>query len=588
MYLKKIYSEPLGLFEPVEFKNGLNFIYGVKDKDEPRESLNSIGKSTFLDLIDFTLLASYTKSHNKRLFKAKEIMADYLIVLEFKIGQKEFNIKRNVNDPNFIQFGLLGEEITTYKIQDAKNILSSLIFKRKDYEGAFFPQKWFRNLITFYIKIQKFKQAKFLDPVKYIQEITEPEINLYHFYLLNLNNTIPNKIYENRVRQKGISTTIKEVAKYVEEKYDIKDLKQAQIETTKLKLEIKKISDALDKFELGEQYHDAEHEANILTERIKNNLYHNFADNEKLKAYKSSFSQPAQINMRRINSMYKDVSEKLSLQIKKTLTEAVEFRKKLNESRQNFLQLEIDRLKQNIELRNEIIKEAEEERAKIFYFLSAKEAITDLTEAFYNLNEKRNRLGDLEGNTKILFDLKREHDEIIGGLNRLSNESVEFLNESVEEILKFSENFNTIYNDIYLNKNTDSQFSIIGGSKKNSIIEIDITLPDMFGKGKNQGRTLIYDLAILMYNILHTVNFPRFLIHDGIFDGVDKAHFVSVSKFINTVASKGMPIQYITTINEEGTLSEKFGDEGFVNPKFIEDNSILTLSPSRKLFNIDF
>ncbi|MDF0718237.1 DUF2326 domain-containing protein [Muricauda sp. 334s03] len=140
-----------------------------------------------------------------------------------------------------------------------------------------------------------------------------------------------------------------------------------------------------------------------------------------------------------------------------------------------------------------------------------------------------------------------------------------------------------------MNKNETSQLSIIGGTKKQSILEIDITLPDMFGKGKNQGRTLVYDLSILLYNIINTPNFPRFLIHDGIFDGVDKAHFVSVCKFIEGISEQtSNRIQYITTLNEEGTLSEKFGDGEIANPEYLFSKSILVLSPTNKLFGMDF
>ena len=44
--------------------------------------------------------------------------------------------------------------------------------------------KWFRSLVAFYVKIQKFKQAKFLDPIKYISELSEVELNIFHFYML--------------------------------------------------------------------------------------------------------------------------------------------------------------------------------------------------------------------------------------------------------------------------------------------------------------------------------------------------------------------------------------------------------------------
>ncbi|MBS7255076.1 DUF2326 domain-containing protein [Flavobacterium branchiicola] len=588
MYLEKIYSEPDGLFKTTKFRNGLNIVYGQKEQQSPKDSLNSIGKSTFLDLIDFCLLASYQKNHNPRLFAAKHLMAGFNIVLEFSIGEVKYIVKRNVDDPNVAEFGRFGEELGLYSIDNLKVIFAELIFFQKKYPGKFNP-KWYRQLISFYIKIQKFKQAKFLDPIKYIPELSEVQLNIFHFYLLGLDNTIPSKLFRYRTDQKGLETSLAEIKRYAEEKYDLKNLKDTQNEINRLKVEITKLEIAISKFELGEQYSDAETEANKLTEAIKNNLYHSFVDREKIKSYEESFLLPEKVNVRRITSMYKQVSEDLSIKVKKTIQEAIAFRTELSNSRREFISNEIDRLKEFIKDREEILKDLEEKRTKLFYFLSAKEAIADLTEAFFNLSDKKSKLSELESNTKILFDLTRELNEIEAEINKLKNESLNYIDSIANIIADFYKNFNDVYNSIYIGNSEFSRFSITQNLKKDSLIEIDISLPDMFGKGKNQGRTLIYDLSILISNIINTENFPRFLIHDGIFDGVDKAHFVSVCEFIDGFSNVGKKIQYITTINEEGTLTaDKFGDIDHVDPKYIEENSILILSPKNKLFGNDF
>jgi len=65
MFLKRLYSEPFGLFRSgkpehphiIVFKDGFNFIFGKKDNAaDSKESLNGIGKSTICDLIDFCYL----------------------------------------------------------------------------------------------------------------------------------------------------------------------------------------------------------------------------------------------------------------------------------------------------------------------------------------------------------------------------------------------------------------------------------------------------------------------------------------------------------------------------------------------------
>lgn len=589
MYLIKIYSEPSGLFPPVEFRNGLNLIYGKKEIDQPKNSLNSIGKTTFLELIDFCLLSSFQKAHNPRLFSAKPLMVGYEIVLHFRINEENYIIKRNVENPNFPMFGVDGGDLEYFKINDLKIILANLIFKRLDYSGHF-NAKWYRTLMSFYLKIQKFKQAKFLDPIQFIKEKSDTELNIYHFYLLGLDNTIPYELFKHRTNEKGLESSLTEIKKYVAEKYDIKNLKESQSEINRLRLDTAKLDDAIRKFELGEQYEDAEAEANKLTESIKNNLYENFVDREKIRAYEESFKISDQVNFRRITGMYNQISEELSLKIKQTLKDAIAFRKELSSSRKEFISAEVDKLKSFIHQREEFIKNFEDKRAKLFYFLSAKDAISDLTEAFFNLSEKKSKLSELESNTKILFDLSRELSEIDAEINQLKIKSLDYLEQVADDITKFYKNFTDVYEAIYINNSDHSDFSITRNLKKKSLIEIDVSLPDMFGKGKNQGRTLIYDLSILFYNMINTNQFPKFLIHDGVFDGVDKAHFLSICELIDNIAQRTpFSVQYITTLNEEGTLAaDKFGDADHVDPYYVENNAILILSPSKKLFNQDF
>lgn len=587
MILQKIYSEPHGLFETTEFREGLNFIYGSKEPNSPKKSLNSIGKSTFLDLIDFCLLSSYQKNHNSRLFSAHNILVGFDIILEFKIQNVEYVVKRNVENPNKVIFGRKYEELITYKIEDLKRVFFGLTFSRNKYEGIQ-NSNWYRGLISFYVKIQKFKKAGFIDPIKYIQELSEVELNNYHFYLLGIDNTIPHKLHKLRVDEKGLFVSLTEIKKYISEKYSLEDLKQTQKEINRLKVDINKLENAMSVFKLGEHYEDAEDAANKYTASIKNILYENFLDKEKIKSYGESFKKDDQINLRRVSSMYSEIDEVLSFNIKKTLKDAIDFRKNLADSRREFIDEEITRLKEVVKTREIIVNSLEEERAKLFIFLSTKEAIKDLTEAFFIVGEKRSKLSELESNTKILFDLQKEYNEIQTEINNLNNEYLDLLVKIDNIIIEFFEIFSEVYDSIYIDNQDTSLFSITPNTRKKALVELSISMPDMFGKGKNQGRTLVYDLAVAIFNIKNTNNFPRYLIHDGIFDGVDKAHFVSICEIIESFNLKGVPIQYITTINEEGTLSEKFGTEEVINPEYIAQRTILEVSPKNKLFRTDF
>lgn len=586
MYLEKLYSEPLGLFETVEFRNGMNIIYGKKEEGQPKNSLNSIGKSTLLDLIDFCLIASPLKNHNPRLDAAKTLTIPFTIVLEFSIEDSFCKIKRAFDTPNLIEFELDGEA-KTYNDKDLKNILFNLVFKRSNYKGVSNP-KWFRSLFSFYLKIQKFKKDRFTDPIKYIKELSEVEINVYQFYLLGFDNTISEKNLKYYSDQKRLKPTIEEIEKFVREKYSLNDLKETQNEISKLKLEIRKLENTVDKFELGDQYQDAESQANKLTAQIKDFLYQNHLDKDKIRAYQQSYNVKDNISVRRITRIFKELDEDFGKKVNVTLKDALAFRKELSESRKEFLKQEIENLNGFIKKRAVKIDEFEKLRAKIFYFLSAKEAITDLTEAFYNLSTKKNNLAELEGNSKILTDLSSELSEIETEITKLKTESIKFLVSISDQITDFYEYFSDVFNKIYIEEEGSSNFSITENFRKKSLLEISVVMPDMFGKGKNQGRTLIYDLAVLMHSMEKEPNFPKFIIHDGIFDGMDKSHFISTYELVESYANTGKKIQYITTINEEGTLSDKFGNKDLINPERIQEEAIATLSPSNKLFSKNF
>lgn len=586
MYLLSLYSEPEGLFNKVEFKPGMNIIYGKKETSNPKESLNSIGKSTFLDLLDFCLLASHLKGHNQRLFAAKDILKGFKICLEFTIKEIKYKIKRDFEDPLYIEFW---EESTNsiYHIDDLKKKLGELVFYREGYSGVF-NGSWFRTLITFYLKIQKFKRERFHDPIKFVKEASEVELTQYVLYLMGFNNTLANENFKVYTDLKNIQPAITEVSEFITQKYDIKNLSEMSNEISKLFLECKKLDQAIATFKLGEQYVDSENQANEITGKIKNLLYENFADKKKVDSYNESFLIKESINTKRIRDLYQELNDDFAIQLKKTIDEAVKFRKKLSVSRQSFLTKEINKLQEGIAKRNAQIEILEEERAYIFRFLAAKEAITDLTEAFYNLSEKRNKLSELETNSEILSDLSTRKAELGEELKRIEKEIIVFLREVKNDIEEFYETFRSVFDSIYVRTNDKSKFSITYDSNKKSFINISVTLPDMYGKGKNQGRVLIFDLAVLINSLKFSISFPRFLIHDGVFDGVDKAHFIKTYEFIEDLVSKGTNIQYITTYNEEGVLPNTFGNIESIRSEKIEEEAILVLSPSNKLFGMDF
>ncbi|MEO6304707.1 MAG: DUF2326 domain-containing protein [Bacteroidia bacterium] len=584
MILNSLYTTPKQLFEPVNFINGINFIYGKKTKTtDSKKSLNGIGKSTFLDLLDFCMLSSYD-SRNKRLYAAYEkgILKGISIVLEFEISKMPYAIKRGFDNPSLISFSENNEDFSEISIQDLKKKLCDLMFFRADYKG-YYSNTWLRKLVPFYLKIQRPKKEKFLDPILYIKETNLTELNQYHLFLLDIDNKLSYKNYKIQTDKKRIAPVIKGIEEFISETYNLKNIPEAGNKSKKLKMEIEELEKNISQFNLSKQYEIDESKANEITASIKQILFQNHIDREKILSYNNSIKESIEISTRKIKNIYDEVNELLSSNIKKTLEEAISFRKELNESRREFITAEITKLNEDIERRKVQIEILNQDRKKIFDFLSSKNAINDLTEAFKSLSDKRGDLSNLEGQIKLYQDLNIEKNQIEQDEKIIEGQFLELKQTIVNQELEISKLFVKIYNSIYPELNDSSIFDISTNLKLDSKLEI-VVLPnnEMLSKGKNQGRTLVYDLMVLFNSLSPDKNCPKFLVHDGIFDGMDKAHLVALYEFLESQLIEGKQFQYIVTYNEEGNLSENFGDAKALINK-IETEAILTLTPKNKL-----
>ncbi|MBI5122798.1 DUF2326 domain-containing protein [Candidatus Roizmanbacteria bacterium] len=591
MFLNKLYSEPAGLFDLIEFKEGINIIFGKKDShSDAKKSLNGIGKSTTLDLIDFSLLSSFTKEHNSRLYSAKEkgLLKNYSIVLEFEINNDDYIIKRNFEKPNEIIFGKTGA-LEAYTYTDLKTKLCSLIFHTEQYVGKY-SNTWLRSLLPFFIKIQKHKKEKFLDPIRYIKEKSIAELNQYHFLFMGIDNTYISQNYLIQENLKQKIPALKEVKRLVQEAYNVEDIGDTRNEIDKLNRDIEKLEVAIQQFQLEDQYKDTELEANVLTKEIKDKWFENFSDRKKIVSYKESFNLDTTLSprdLKKIQSLYDEANELLGNNIKKTLEQAISYRKQLSESRKEFISQEIKNLESKVDGREAEIINLSKKRAELFDFLGVKEAIKDLTEAFSMLSEKKGEVSDLEAKLKTYDTLEFEKLDLEKEEKLLEIEIKKFISEiQTLQVPDMSKIFLDIYNSIYPEAK-DPLFSINENFNMDAKIEIKIEFPAMFSKGKNQGRTLVYDLAVLFHAIEKNITCPRFLIHDGIFDGMDKAHLVHLYEYLEDKKTT-KKFQYIITLNEEGTLTGNFGSADKINPENIAKEAIIVLTPSKKLFNTDY
>ena len=380
MILKKLYTQPTELFPTVKFKPGLNFIYGIKDK--PDDTLNGIGKSLFLDFLDFALLSYFNYSANTRLNRAyrKNIITNHRVVLEFKIKNTHYRISRSFDDPEIAYFSKNNKQGEKYNIRDLRFELTSYVFGRKFYPGII-EDSWFRNLIKFYLKIQKVADEKFTDPLRFITK-KELLLNIYHLFLLNIDNSLLlDNLYLNKELE-NYNKTIKTTKQFLKDHYNIKDISKTANTVIGLNNKINRLKKNIDNYKLDEEYDSMKERLSDITQQIKNLLFLVTLDEKKIKDLENPSNVNSNINSSYVETIYSELNPDFKNVIKKTIDEAKAFRNELENSRTEFVAYEKSRLQMfNIQRTREIEK-LENEQTQIFKELANKNALTDLNTAY--------------------------------------------------------------------------------------------------------------------------------------------------------------------------------------------------------------
>lgn len=555
-FLKEIYSEPAGLFEKVEFKKGINIIYGKQvNGSGGKPSLNSIGKSTLIQLLNFCLLSEFNKDH--KLFRAKEFMDGYKIVLKLEIGNDFYIIKRSTNNSNKAIFYKAGDKEEEYNLDDLRRILYKKMFLDKKYPGIS-EDSWFRSIIPLIIRDEK---TGFDNPIEYIKEVRRITSTKFHLMMMGIDNTLSERNLHFMQEIKKKDDELKGVSKILEEQYG--PIESINNQLDKLGKEISDAQKSKNFFELEKGYQIEEGNADELTKQIKSIMLNNNHLRNLLFNYQDSYNLNVDIDTDKVSEIYQELNEELGIKLKKTLDQAVEFKDKLVESRKNFIKAKIDEIQESIKENNKKINELDIKRSKIFSFLENKKAIKDLSGLFDIISEKTKEYNDLNGKISLLSDINKSYLNKKTEYAKLLEEINTFINKIKPGISSIREIYNEIYSQLYSSEEKEGFFDIVFDKAKQAKIYIIASSRDADGFGKNRGCILVYDLSLLFNIIKNNFIYPRFWVHDGVFNGIYKNQFVLTMNLLNQKAATS-DFQYITTLNEdEEMVSEKFGKLDF-------------------------
>ncbi len=547
MVVLKSLSSKTELFDRIPFNPGVNIIMG-KYSTEKRSDLNGIGKSTVVRLIDYLLLS---ESAGKTFFNIKKhgFLSRHKATLEFSDGDVIYFIERGFDEKDPIRFGSDVNNMKEYKRQELEGILLKIFFGDVTIEAQI-KDDWFRDMISFFLKDDlDYKERR--GPLDFFGSRELKCLrDYYNLYLLNIpyGSVIRYDTLSNETRQ--LNLLKKRIEQNIKDDTGGDDVKQS-FELFRIDTEIRKIEESLKQFTFSDVDKDIEEAIDgIISERNKKRNRRNVLKRI-YGEYIGSYQNEVEIDPTRVTHIYNEVKSELGDYVKKSLEEVLLIRKGLCENRARFLKDKIDSIKTEIEKLEADIHRLDEDKGLLYRKMDEKRAFDELkTKHSMLVDEKVKR----ERIAIPISQIKRiNHDINVRGAE-MSQKKVDIATE-IDSCKAHIEKLRNQYFEIIkiktgLNELTGARFSIDSDPAKRSSITFDIDIPKKYASGNASFKIFAYDLTIFFDIVENNRRLPHFLIHDGVFSGIDKGRIVNILNYINSKGLRTQEMQYIITANE--------------------------------------
>ncbi|WP_142413103.1 DUF2326 domain-containing protein [Hathewaya massiliensis] len=528
MYITKLDADD-DRFRTIKFKpNRINIILGKKTTNKKGKSVNGVGKSLSLKLIDFCLGSTVSKdSDESELLKLK----DWEFFLYINIDGQEKRIKRSINDKNKIYFNNIEFRDKQFN-QYMENILFDVLIDSN--------QITYRNLISRFLRIPK---RGYIDWNICKKKENDDSALMCNSFLMGLDV----ELVLNKIQNKQKINKLQGNKKIIENDETIRELikgTEIGVNIDSLERDIKSLEFKIRNFQISEEY-------NLIKESLEKSKYqkqeiiNEIVMNKKiLENIEESIKIKIDITAERVLKLYEDVKVVFEESIVKSLKEVSNFHVKLIENRQ-------DRLKKDRKKILHTIGELNKELSIINNKINTEMDYLKDKASLDEYDALRAKLTDM----KLRLQKMREHERIVNGINteinsiklKMASEDIE-ASEYVEKkplrdiSNKFKEFIDYIYEEervsgVFLENNT-------GSNKLRFNIKPEITSEK--SAGINNVKIFCMDMINLYNKINHRV---EFIYHDStLFSEIDPRQVYKMFKLAEKICTD-KHVQYIANLN---------------------------------------
>lgn len=551
-------------FKTIEFNAGFNVVWADRTQESTkRDSRNGLGKSTLIEIIHFCLGAKSSKGKGLLV----EALKGWEFTLDLEVDGKTFSVTRCVDDPN--NFFVDGETSDlpmkpkkkkgeyAFGLRDWNALLGSLFYKLPlETEEKYQPT--FRSLISY--SIRRGKDA-FSTPFEHHRKQIEWDKQVHNAFLLGLAWEDASELQLLKDRKKGLES-LKKAAKTGVVKGFVGSL--GDLEARRVRLQKKADAEAADlaSFKVHPQYTEIRTQANQLTSDIHEASNKNAVDQRMLSLYEKALAEENVPVPNAIEKLYADAGISLPGVTLRRIEEVQAFHHEIIENRREFLAAEVSRLKRDLVVREQLIKEKSNERATVMEVLKTHGALEEYTliqkrhlETVNELNSVTSSIDNLKACETGLSQLKIDQEVLQQKARRDYDERREIWEKAIELFNAFTERLYNVPGRLVIDVAPTG-------------FKFDVEIERSGSNGVGNMKVFCYDMTIASLWSEKSPS-PRLVVHDSlIFDGVDERQR-ALALEVAAKEAEARQFQYICTLNSDEVPWSEF-TEGFDLRAFVK------------------
>lgn len=549
----KIKTPKHKLKRDIEFNlSGISIVLANIEKDDNKETINSLGKTLFLKMIDYIFGSNYKKNY------FKEEIEGYILEGTLCENNKQYEILRVISEKkNKIIFN--NKELGVWEYKDLFSINRSYLDKQIHlYEKNSLVSPRENPNCNDYITVLNLlglddlsKEIKDIYQIQdEIKNLKKNKKSLLELTSIMSDNDLEEEVYLVDRSVNEYENKIKNVSKDIE-----------SIQTSELKQEV----------------YDKYTEKNIEFKKIKNQINRNQIEIERMNRFIDESSK-FDISSQDLHMAYKKAKIELPDYVIKSIEEAEDFHKKVFLDRKEYLSKQVIILEEKNKVLKTELFELSEEIDTLGDTISENKAYKESVLIYNNYINEFNELKYRQGQLSELKNITNRISELVKMLSNKFESSRNVL-KSNESIIKEYQDF--IYDfvkKIYAD-DVDAFFniSINKTHQQNRPLKIELNLRGDTGEGLGNVKKLLIDYLIFRYN-----EDLEIMVQDSsCYNGIDPRQVSTMIKELNKLA-KSINKQAILSLNKY-----QLTDDVDINELLME-NSVLTLSEDDNLLGFYF